>query len=130
MTALNYYQVLGVARDASPSDLRTAYARLVKRHHPDVDGELSARLNEIQHAYRCLSDAATRAEHDRLLADDERRHYERQRRVRHRLARYDRHHPPLPPLVWYRSWRLLLLIGSGTAAITWILAGLFGAEPG
>jgi hypothetical protein len=50
----NPYDVLGVAPDASDADLRSAYRRLVQRHHPDHNGgsrESAARFAQVQAAY-------------------------------------------------------------------------------
>ena len=60
------YEVLGVGRNASDRDLRTAYRRLALEHHPDQGGceETMARLN---HARDVLCDAAARRNHDREL---------------------------------------------------------------
>jgi DnaJ-class molecular chaperone len=110
MTRRDYYQVLGVSRDASPGDVRTAYTRLAKRHHPDIAGDLPERLADIQQAYRCLADAGRRADHDRALAEDERRHFARQRSVQRRLHGYDRRHPHAPPrLPGHWRWPSMLI---------------------
>ena len=60
------YEVLGVARNASDRDLRTAYRRLALEHHPDQGGceETMARLN---HARDVLCDPVLRRNHDREL---------------------------------------------------------------
>lgn len=59
----NYYDMLGVALDASTEDVRRAWRRLQKLHHPDAGGstEFSALLNE---AYAVLSDARRRSDYD------------------------------------------------------------------
>ncbi len=96
MTARSFYQVLGVPRNASAIEIRAAFVRLVKHHHPDHArnaGELPGRLHEVQLAYRCLSDSSARMAHDKALDENERLHFARQRRVRDRLQRYDGHHP-------------------------------------
>lgn len=125
MNYRDFYQVLGIARDASPVAIRAAYVRLAKHHHPDYArsdrtqdaGDLPLRLHEVQRAYRCLSDAKARAAHDRVLADTERVHVARQRKVRLRLLQYDGDHPyarprsaHYPRLRRYRwvHWRSLL----------------------
>ena len=60
------YEVLGVARNATDRDLRTAYRRLALEHHPDQGGdeETMARLN---HARDVLCDPVLRRNHDREL---------------------------------------------------------------
>lgn len=65
----NYYDVLGVARDASEKDIRQAYRRLARQYHPDVnksDAEAEARFKEINEAYGVLSDADSRQKYDRF----------------------------------------------------------------
>lgn len=86
----DYYQVLGVARDAPFGESRTAFVRLSRRHHPDLAGDLSRRLQDIQRAYHCLSNMKARAKHDRLLQVADRDHRRRQRAVLRHLRRHDR----------------------------------------
>jgi DnaJ-class molecular chaperone len=96
MSPLSYYQVLGVPRNASSIEIRAAFVRLVKHHHPDHapnTRKLPGRLREVQLAYRCLSDSSARVAHDKALEEIERLHFVRQRRVRNRLQRYDGRHP-------------------------------------
>lgn len=93
MTGRNYYDVLGVTPNVSPAELRRVYVRLVKLHHPDIEGNLPVRLQEVQRAYRCLIDADARTQHDRMIADDEWLHLNRQWRVEQRLRLYERRHP-------------------------------------
>ncbi|MET7419062.1 DnaJ C-terminal domain-containing protein [Dactylosporangium sp. NPDC005555] len=61
------YQVLGVARDASPEEIQRAYRTLARRQHPDINKEPGAeeRFKEINEAYHVLSDPERRARHDR-----------------------------------------------------------------
>jgi molecular chaperone DnaJ len=67
----DYYEVLGVGRDASPDDLRRAYRRLAKQYHPDVNSEPDAeeRFKEINEAYAVLSDENRRRTYDRYGHD-------------------------------------------------------------
>jgi len=60
----DYYEILGVERDANQADIKKQYRRLSKEHHPDKggDGEVFAEINE---AYTVLSDPTTRAAYDR-----------------------------------------------------------------
>lgn len=61
------YQVLGVARDATPEEIQRAYRTLARRQHPDINREPGAeeRFKEINEAYHVLSDPERRARHDR-----------------------------------------------------------------
>ncbi len=61
------YEVLGVARDATPEEIQRAYRTLARRQHPDINKEPGAeeRFKEINEAYHVLSDPERRARHDR-----------------------------------------------------------------
>lgn len=59
------YEVLGIAQDASPRDIKTAYRKLAARHHPDRAGGDTVRFQAIERAYRILSDPEKRAAYDR-----------------------------------------------------------------
>jgi molecular chaperone DnaJ len=67
-TKRDYYEVLGVGRDASSDDLRRAYRRLAKEFHPDVNKDDGAEehFKEINEAYAVLSDDERRAAYDRF----------------------------------------------------------------
>lgn len=120
------YQILGVARTASAAEIRARYVRLVKLHHPDTAGSLPARLADVQAAYRCLADPAVRVAHDRRLADSERTHVERQRRVQRRLGRYDRdHRHSVPRAHRPRRWRTVLIAVIGIGVVTRAALTLF-----
>ena len=67
----DYYEVLGVARDASPDAVKKAYRKLARQYHPDVNpGDKTAEKNfkEVQQAYDVLSDQEKRAMYDRYGA--------------------------------------------------------------
>jgi DnaJ-class molecular chaperone len=59
----NYYQTLGVDRNATQDEIKRAYRKLASQHHPDKGGD-KAKFQEIEQAYRTLSDPQQRARHD------------------------------------------------------------------
>lgn len=67
MSKRDYYEILGVPRDASKDDLKGAYRRLAKQLHPDVNKDHTAeeKFKEINEAYSVLSDDEKRAAYNR-----------------------------------------------------------------
>ena len=67
----DYYEVLGVPRDASEEDIRRAYRKLARQYHPDVNKDAGAedRFKEISEAYEVLRDSEKRERYDRLGAN-------------------------------------------------------------
>jgi curved DNA-binding protein CbpA len=63
---VDYYAVLGVPRDASAPDIRRAYRRVARRHHPDLNRHPDGpeRFAAAAQAYEVLSDPAARARYD------------------------------------------------------------------
>ncbi|MBD0328251.1 MAG: J domain-containing protein, partial [Pyrinomonadaceae bacterium] len=69
MAKEDYYQVLGIGRDAKPEEIKKAYRRLARKYHPDVNpGDKSAeeRFKKITEAHDILSDPKKRSVYDRF----------------------------------------------------------------
>lgn len=66
-TKRDYYEILGVSREASDDEIKRAFRRLAKQYHPDAnpDGETSEKFKEIGEAYQVLSDPEKRQMYDR-----------------------------------------------------------------
>ncbi|MEX0717633.1 MAG: J domain-containing protein [Planctomycetaceae bacterium] len=65
----DYYKVLGVARDASPAEVRKAYKKIVRENHPDMkpdDKQAAERFKQAQDAYSVLGDAEKRKQYDQF----------------------------------------------------------------
>ncbi|MDJ0763630.1 MAG: DnaJ domain-containing protein [Myxococcota bacterium] len=84
--ARNFYLVLGVSRDADPSQIRKAHRRLVRIHHPDIETGSNERFAEIQEAYETLAD------------EDAKRTYDQSLPLEHRPQRYAANRRVDPPL--------------------------------
>src|SRR5690625_4284284 len=64
----DYYEILGVGRDASKQDIRKAYRALARKYHPDVNKAEDAKEKfiEVKEAYEVLSDDQKRAQYDQF----------------------------------------------------------------
>ena len=65
----DYYEILGVEKDASEADIKSAFRKLAKKYHPDLnkdDPQAAEKFKEAQEAYEVLSDEQKRAQYDRF----------------------------------------------------------------
>jgi curved DNA-binding protein len=71
MAPRDFYDALGVGRDATPDEIQRAYRKLARTYHPDVNKDPSAeeRFKEISEAYDVLSDPETRRRYDAFGSD-------------------------------------------------------------
>lgn len=70
----NYYEILGVSKNASVKDIKKAYYQLAKKYHPDTnkgDPNASKKFHEVSEAYEVLSDDVKRKEYDTWGATSE-----------------------------------------------------------
>jgi DnaJ-class molecular chaperone len=68
----DYYKILGVDRKATEKEIKSAYRKLARKHHPDVnknDAKAEARFKEVNEAYEVLSDPAKRRRYDQIGPD-------------------------------------------------------------
>lgn len=68
-TKRDYYEVLGVSKGASDSEIKSAYRKLAKKYHPDMnpgDAEAEKKFKEASEAYAVLSDAEKRKQYDQF----------------------------------------------------------------
>ena len=62
----DYYQILGVEKNASDEEIKKAYRKLAHQHHPDKQGGDDKKFKEINEAYQILSDRAKRSQYDQF----------------------------------------------------------------
>ncbi|MEM7033004.1 MAG: J domain-containing protein [Chloroflexota bacterium] len=67
----DYYQILGITKQATEADIKKAYRKLARKYHPDVNTAADAedRFKEINEAYEVLGSADSRAKYDQLGGD-------------------------------------------------------------
>ena len=68
MAKRDYYEIMGVKKDASSDDIKKAYRKLARKYHPDVSKEpdAEAKFKEVGEAYECLKDDDKRSRYDQL----------------------------------------------------------------
>src|SRR6266404_8771247 len=84
----DYYKTLGVPRTASEAEIKSAYRKLARKHHPDVNPnnkDAEKKFKEINEAYQVIGDAEKRKKYDELGSDWE--HGVSQDEMRRRYAR-------------------------------------------
>ncbi|MBR1746654.1 MAG: molecular chaperone DnaJ [Clostridia bacterium] len=78
MASQDYYAILGVSKEASADDIKSAYRRMAKKYHPDVYAtadeskkkEAEEKFKEVQHAYDVLSDPDKKAAYDQYGSEE------------------------------------------------------------
>ena len=123
-----HYETLGVARTASPAEIRDAYRRLARQHHPDsAAGRDAEAMTAINEAYRVLGDPARRATYDAGTRQTPRVSAppvpERAGAPEPVVA------PPLPPARF--PWKLALVMAAVGATVVLVGAALYepAADP-
>src|SRR3989344_4958301 len=66
MTKRDYYEVLGVGKNASADEIKKAFRRAAVEHHPDKEGGNEEKFKEINEAYEVLKDSSKRQRYDQF----------------------------------------------------------------
>ena len=67
--AREYYQILGISEEATQEEIKKAYKRKAKEHHPDIGGDTKL-MQKVNKAYACLSDPDKKSKYDETGEDD------------------------------------------------------------
>lgn len=68
MSKRDFYEILGVSKNASEAEIKSAYRKLARKHHPDADKSPGAaeKFKEVSEAYQVLSDSSKRQQYDQF----------------------------------------------------------------
>src|SRR5688572_16769938 len=66
MPKRDYYEVLGIGKDASADEIKKSFRRLAVQHHPDKEGGSEEKFKEINEAYEVLKDPSKRQRYDQF----------------------------------------------------------------
>lgn len=68
MAKRDYYEILGVSKSASDAEIKSAYRKLARQHHPDIDKSAGAgeKFKEVSEAYQVLADSNKRKQYDQF----------------------------------------------------------------
>src|SRR5580658_7052946 len=95
MAFIDYYQTLGVAKNASDKDIKNAYRKLARKYHPDLnpnDTEANKKFQQLNEANEVLSDPEKRKKYDQYGENwqrgEEYAEYERQQKQRQQQGAY------------------------------------------
>src|ERR1700733_9563450 len=66
MSKRDYYEVLGVSKDASADEIKKAFRRAAVQHHPDKEGGDEAKFKEVNEAYEVLKEPSKRQRYDQF----------------------------------------------------------------
>ncbi|MBI4670734.1 MAG: DnaJ domain-containing protein [Chloroflexi bacterium] len=92
----NYYRVLQVDPEAEPEVIESAYKRLARKYHPDMNpsADTNARMKELNEAYAVLRDPTRRKEYDQVRARSNQQAYTEPKRETNQAPRTETKSPP------------------------------------